>query len=207
MPVVTSYDVTVVNLTSAQPMSPVTAVLHNEGTLWTLGESASDAIENLAESGSNEQLLALDVVMASGAGEGILMPGATQTFTVSGEDITAGLFSLATMLVNTNDAFTGINAMDVSSLSVGESISRVTSSYDSGTEANSETAATIPGPAGGGEGFNAARDDVDFVSMHSGVVTMDDGLMNSALSFHHRFDNPDLTRHGDAHRVTLLGQA
>ena len=48
--------------------------------------------------------------------------------------------------------------------------------WDSGTEANSETAATIPGPAGGGEGFNATRDDSDTVSFHSGVISQDDGL-------------------------------
>ena len=42
--------------------------------------------------------------------------------------------------------------------------------YDAGTEGNNELAGTIPGPADGGEGFNAARDDVNVVSRHSGVV-------------------------------------
>ncbi|HFQ61119.1 MAG TPA: hypothetical protein ENK39_02315, partial [Epsilonproteobacteria bacterium] len=62
--------------------------------------------------------------------------------------------------------------------------------YDAGTEANSELASTIPGPAGGGEGFNAARDDKDFVSVHEGVVTKDDGLSTSALTQMHKWDNP-----------------
>ena len=49
----------------------------------------------------------------------------------------------------------------------------------------------IPGPAGGGEGFNANRDDeADRVSMHSGVVSQDDRLASSALTEQHRFDNP-----------------
>ena len=64
--------------------------------------------------------------------------------------------------------------------------------YDSGTEADSETAATIPGPAtmGQGEGFNVARDDrADQVTMHPGVVTQDDGLPDSVLDSTHRFDN------------------
>ncbi len=46
-------------------------------------------------------------------------------------------------------------------------------------------------PAGGGEGFNAARNDTnDVVAFHAGVVSKDDGLANSALSANHRFLNP-----------------
>ena len=62
--------------------------------------------------------------------------------------------------------------------------------WDSGTELNDELAATIPGPAGGGEGFNTTRDDNDVVSFHSGVISQDDGLTTSALSANHRFLNP-----------------
>ena len=52
-------------------------------------------------------------------------------------------------------------------------------------------AVTIPGPAGGGEGFNAVRDDSnDVVAFHAGVVSQDYGLANSALSANHRFLNP-----------------
>jgi hypothetical protein len=62
--------------------------------------------------------------------------------------------------------------------------------WDAGTEANDELAATIPGPAGGGEGFNADRNDDDRVAFHSGVISQDDGLASSALSANHRFLNP-----------------
>jgi len=62
--------------------------------------------------------------------------------------------------------------------------------YDSGTEANSEAVGTIPGPADDGTGFDAARNDVDFVALHSGVVSQDDGLSSSVLTQAHRFDNP-----------------
>ncbi len=100
-------------------------------------------------------------------------------------------FSVSTMLVNTNDAFTGLNSMDVETLPVGGSISVDGIAYDAGTEADTEEAIHIPGPAGGGEGFNALRDDVaDQVSMHSGVVSQDDGFATSDLSEQHRFDNP-----------------
>ena len=62
--------------------------------------------------------------------------------------------------------------------------------YDAGTEANSESSGTIPGPADGGEGFNSERNDSQIVSAHSGVVGQDDGLTQSVLNGNHKFDNP-----------------
>jgi len=193
-----SYQVTVTNLTYAQPMSPMALVLHNEGQLWTVGEMASVALENLAESGDNSAVLAESIVLSGQGGAGLLMPGMSEvvdvSYTFTDVNNAPKMLSLATMLVNTNDAFTGINALAVNNLSVGESISLTTSSYDSGTEKNSELMATIPGPAGGGtgEGFNAERNDTDKVAMHSGIVSVDDGLMVSILTQAHRFDNPTL---------------
>jgi len=193
-----TYQVTVTNLTYAQPMSPVALVLHNEGQLWSVGEMASVALENLAESGDNSAVLAESIVLSGQGGAGLILPGMSEmvdvSYTVSDENNAPTMLSLATMLVNTNDAFTGINALAVNNLAVGESISLTTSSYDSGTEKNSELMATIPGPAGGGtgEGFNAERNDIDKVAMHSGIVSADDGLMVSALTQAHRFDNPTL---------------
>ncbi|WOH37813.1 spondin domain-containing protein [Thalassotalea fonticola] len=191
-PVTVSYEVSVVNLTNAQPMSPIAVVLHNEGNLWMVGESASTALEALAESGDNSQVLNLDVVLASASGDGVLMPGMSDTIMVTSVEIVPTQLSIATMLVNTNDAFTGINSMSLENLAVGESISMLTGSYDSGTEKNTESTASIPGPAAEGEGFNNARDDVDFVAMHPGIVTKNDGLTGSTLNFSHRFDNPTL---------------
>ncbi len=191
-PVTYTYEVSVTNLTHAQPLSPVAVILHNEGALFELGASATVAMENLAESGDNSQVLAQDMVLASASGVGVIMPGMSETVSVSLVNTKPMMLSTATMLVNTNDAFSGINAMSLETLAVGESISLRTSSYDSGTEKNSETMATIPGPAAGGEGFNAERDDVNFIAMHSGVISSDDGLMQSVLSQAHRFDNPTL---------------
>jgi hypothetical protein len=94
------------------------------------------------------------------------------------------------MLVNTNDAFTGVNGISIGGLFPGESMTVYALVYDAGTELNSETAASIPGPAGGGEGFNAGRADRNFVAMHSGVVTVDDGLLTSTLNESHRFLTP-----------------
>lgn len=189
-PMTYTYEVSVTNLTNAQPLSPVAVILHNEGALFELGSSASVALETLAESGDNSQVLAESMVLAGASGDGVVMPGLSQTVSVSLVDTQPMMLSTATMLVNTNDAFTGINAMSLENMDVGESISMLTGSYDAGTESNSEIITTIPGPAAGGEGFNTERDDVDFISMHSGVVSMDDGLTQSVLTQAHRFDNP-----------------
>ena len=96
-------------------------------------------------------------------------------------------------LVNTNDGFSGVNGIELDGLSTGQSAVYFTAVYDAGTELNSELAGTIPGSANGGEGFNAARDDVtSVVTLHPGVVTATEGFSNSTLSEANKFDNPAL---------------
>lgn len=189
-PVNVSYEVTVTNLTNAQPLSPVAVVLHQEGNLFMIGEAASVELETMAEGGDNSALLALSVVEASASGAAPIGPGASETISVTIEDVTDAKLSVATMLVNTNDAFSGLNALDLGQLAVGDSWSSRMRAYDSGTEANSEEAGTIPGPADSGTGFDAERDDVDFVAAHPGVVTSSDNLPTSVLNSQHKFDNP-----------------
>ena len=184
------FTVKVTNLTSNQPMSPLGVVLHNQGTLWQQNQPASTALETLAESGDNSALLAESLVSDSASGSGIIAPGASQTVMVVSEDQNIGLLSFATMLVNTNDGFSGATAIDISTMAVGDKVSFNQLAFDAGTEANTESQGTIPGPADGGEGFNAARDDVNFVSGHRGVVSADDGLSSSVLNVTHKFDNP-----------------
>jgi len=53
-----SFSVQVTNMTNAQPLSPVAIILHAQGyTAFTDGQPASLAIEQLAEGGSNADLL------------------------------------------------------------------------------------------------------------------------------------------------------
>lgn len=191
MPVMSyEFTVQVTNLTNAQPLSPIAAIAHSEGMLWQIGEPASAALELMAEGGDNSELLATDFAMASSSAESPLPPGEQVTLMLSTEQLNSLKISLATMLVNTNDAFTGLNAIDVSSLAVNESLSRTSFAYDAGTEANSEAQGTIPGSADSGEGYNERRDDINRVAMHPGVVSQDDGLTNSVLTSQHKFDNP-----------------
>lgn len=191
-----SYQITVKNLSYSQPMSPMAVAYHTKDTaLFEVGKSSTLGLEQLAEGGDNSELLSElslnPMVEVSTGGTGLILPGKSDTVTIEGE--ASECVSVVTMLVNTNDAFTGMNCVDVSTMESGEKMMLRMVTYDAGTEANSEEASTIPGPAGGGEGFNAVRDDRDFVSVHNGVVTMDDGLTTSALTQAHKWDNPAAT--------------
>ncbi|EKO3823121.1 spondin domain-containing protein [Vibrio harveyi] len=190
------YTINVANLTANQPMSPLAILAHNDKyKLFEIGKSSSIELEHLAEGGSNAELLALkdsnDYVYQTLSGNGLVLPGSSDSVTFTVDPHKAGYVSVASMFVNTNDAFVGETGLSLKSLAVGESYEVSMNVWDSGTELNDELAATIPGPAGGGEGFNAARNDTnDVVAFHAGVVSKDDGLANSALSANHRFLNP-----------------
>jgi hypothetical protein len=208
-----AFNVTVTNLTHGQPMAPSAIIVHEPGYhSFTSGMPASIGLENLAEGGSPAMLIseAQDAVqfLDAVATMGINGPGQTTEVTtvlVPELDLDNVRLSVSTMLVDTNDAFAGINAKDISNMAVGESMMFTLPAWDAGTEANTETADTMPGPAasaagGGGAaaGFDAARDDiVDAVRIHAGVVTnmnaMDasmEGLATSVLNQSDRFDNP-----------------
>jgi hypothetical protein len=189
-----SYALTVSNLSSNQPLSPLAIAIHGENyTAWSVGEEPSVGLEKLAESGDGSDFLA--EASDSGAyttesGAGLILPGESETIdleSISSDDLK---LTFASMFVNTNDAFIGKQGLDLASLDVGDQMTVLIPVYDAGTEANSELSGTIPGPADGGEGFNATRDDVNVVSRHPGVVTNEDGYANYVLDSSHRFDAP-----------------
>ena len=181
-------------------MSPTAIVIHKPGfKAFSIGMPASLELERIAESGNSDAFLA-DVntnaaTFTSGKAAAGIPPGMTASVmletSIKDDDKTQLRMTALSMLGNTNDGFTGLNAIDISKLSIGESMTIDTISYDAGTEKNTESAATVPGPAAGGEGFNPMRDDwPSTVAMHSGVISKDDGLSDSALTSIHRWDNP-----------------
>lgn len=195
-----SYSVKVTNLTAAQPLSPLAYTLHKAAFKpFTIGMPASLGVEMIAESGATTDYIAearanAAVIMANTA-SGMTMPGEFKEFTLNamvpmGEEDQL-YFSVLSMLVNTNDALTGLNSIALKQLAIGQSWTFNALSYDAGTEKNTELQASIPGPAAGGEGFNAQRDDLaNQVTMHPGVITRDDGKTDSVLTQIHRWDNP-----------------
>lgn len=191
VPPTLSYQISITNLSYAQPLSPLAVIIHDSSySGWALGGAASAGLEQLAEGGDNSEFLdSADTVLKVG-GEGIIMPGVTETLDVTIDEVPEVQLTLVTMLVNTNDAYTGITGLDLASLGVGESQVIGLPVYDAGTEANMELMGTIPGPADGGVGFDALRDDVDFVARHPGVVSRAGGYSESVLDESHRFDAP-----------------
>lgn len=207
------YTVQITNLTYSQPFAPAAVILHEPGfNAFEEGEPASMGIEIMAEGGDpsmviTEAMDSTDFLDAQNSG-GILGPrsmGEELTLVVPELDADALRLTVTTMLVNTNDGFTGLNAANVSNMAIGDSKTFMTVTWDAGTEANTETAATMPGPAagaagGGGEaaGYDVVRDDLaDAVRLHQGVVTSAnandpsrEGLSTSVLTEAHRFDFP-----------------
>ena len=175
-----SYTLKVTNLTAGQPMSPI---LVSSDSLFSVGESASEALEHQAEGGDNSMLLMGDAV----SGTKLLTPGESESLSFTSS---MSHFSLTTMLVKTNDAFAGVSGYDLSNLAVGEMSTLYTNVYDAGTEENSETNTTVPGLKG--EGYNSERETLNMITLHSGVVSRDDGLVSSGLSAMEKFNNPAL---------------
>jgi hypothetical protein len=198
-----TYQISLTNNSANQPFSPVAVILHETGyTGWTLSELASEPLELLAEGGMNSEFISLasehEGYLTSGSSTGALEPGHTLNHTISLDPTDNVELTLATMLVNTNDAFTGVTGLDLSELSVGDQLTYTLPIYDAGTEFNSELEGTIPGPADGGDekGFDTERDDIaDQVTMHPGVVGHVEGSgldehPSSVLNNTHKFDAP-----------------
>lgn len=205
-PSTAAFELTLVNLSAGQPLSPLVAIAHTEAfSLFKAGDAASVALENIAEAGDTAPLKQLlndtTAVLASVSGPAApLAPGAGNVTTVSLAVPLASIadtrLSFAIMLGNTNDGFTGLSGESLASIPVAGSRTVDLIAYDAGTERNSESADTVPGPATAGTGglrqaFSAQRDDmVTTVHVHPGVVSKDDDLPGSALTGIHRWDNP-----------------
>jgi hypothetical protein len=170
------WQVTIENLTppgpgppGSQPLSPPLFVVHsNRADVWSVGEIASHGVAAIAEDADNSVLeSALPQVdgvksIATGAG-GPIPSGATRTYTVE----TTGRFdrlSVLTMLVNTNDAFTGLDSLRVR----GRGDTRETMAYDAGSETNNELKSHIPGPCCGNPFVRAPEGNL--IRMHEGIT-------------------------------------
>lgn len=187
-----SFTVYVTNLTPGQPFSPPNLVVLKKGyNLWQQGQPASVPLEKVAEGGDGSDLHTLDGVVQVFTADGPLAPSTKTEYKLDVLKELVGPMSVVTMLVNTNDAFTGVQHVDLSGMEVGEMKSYRVFAYDAGTEDNTEASGTMPGPADNGVGFVAERtDDVNFVHVHPGTITAADGLTTSVLDYSHKFDTP-----------------
>ncbi len=155
-----TYRVTVQNLTEGQALTPPIMATHAYGThIFNVGEPASAELQAVAENGNSmllhDWLMAQAGVLEIAEGAtGPLVPAAnpgnTEFIDVTDVMITgdpaARYLSLASMLICTNDGFTGLNGV-----SLPRSGARVilTAGYDAGTEVNTEDFADLVPPCQG----------------------------------------------------------
>ena len=194
-----TYKVSISNLTNGQPMTPVAVVLHTSGyNAWTLGATASSGLEKLAEGGDTTDFISeaaanMNVLSTNVAGSAPFGPGSVETVNLTATYNSGLKLSLAAMLANTNDAYTGLTSVDIGALTVGDSMTMMSHVFDAGTEADTESAGTFPGPANtvdmDDKGYSSTRNDAhDFITVHPGVITKDDGLSASVLTEAHRWN-------------------
>jgi hypothetical protein len=155
---VATYEVTITNLTHGQPLTPPLVATHRAATdVFTVGEVASFGLKEIAENGNLAPLMAqlgsdkhvADVEAAAAplvpAGlPGSAMFGDTVTLSVTASH-GANLLSFASMLICTNDGFTGVDSLHLPS-HVGDVVVVRSAGYDAGTERNTEDFADIVPP-------------------------------------------------------------
>jgi hypothetical protein len=177
------YDVTIVNLTTGQLLSPPVLAAHgSDVAVFEVGERASEGIWTVAEQGNPSRLAehlrdtpeVTSVVVADGPVHRIGGPGES-TLTVRIGSHGADRLSVAMMLGCTNDGFTGLSSVPLS-----RSMLPVTyygAAYDAGTERNNQLWSSMPdacnalGPAPRDADGQNARDLTDEpISIHAGIV-------------------------------------
>ncbi|HEX4818043.1 MAG TPA: spondin domain-containing protein [Nonomuraea sp.] len=168
----TTWTVKIQNLTpsGSQPLSPPVVIVHSPSVhVWQMGRFASRGVAAVAEDGDAPRLIKEvskrpGVRDAFAAASAPIAPGKTGTFKVKvrpGDRI-----SIVSMLVNTNDGFTGVDALRPRSGSIR------TMAYDAGSEKNLETKATIPGPCCNNPMVRAPEKRL--ISKHKGIMACGD---------------------------------
>ena len=172
----TTYEVTITNLTPGQTFTPQMVLTHTaDFRMFEIGQPASIGLEELAEGGNPSSLIdeaANDSIDAQVAGD-LLGPGETVTVQVQGRRGRNAYLSVAAMLIPTNDTFMALSALPLPNNGVVEVM---VPAYDSGTEANDQNCANMPGPRCDGEGANLTLngDEEGFVHIGNGFHELGD---------------------------------
>lgn len=170
------FEVTITNLTRGQQFTPILVASHKSNVqLFELGKLASTELATLAEEGNTAPLAAaLSALPGTGqvvTGSGLTNPGASVTLIVEGRR-GFGFFSVAAMLIPTNDGFFAVNG---AALPRGnDSLTLTAPAYDAGSERNDELCVSIPGPffaecGGSGGGAAPAGGEEGYVHIHAGI--------------------------------------
>lgn len=153
-PELSAYRVTMVNLTSSQPFSPPVAATHRKAIrMFQVGELATAELAAIAQDGnevpmfnsfamSNQVTQTVDVarpLTRSGTTVGSFTDSATFEINASPGD----RFSIATMLICTNDGFLGLDSVK---LPREGSHTFLLAGYDAGAEQNTEQSVDLVDP-------------------------------------------------------------
>ncbi|MFK8081839.1 MAG: spondin domain-containing protein [Granulosicoccus sp.] len=144
-PAAGSYQITFVNTSTTQPMTPPVVAFHSTDIrVFEVGQPADGGVIEIAENGNlAPQVEALEgqlggTVSAVGVAHpdpenpgGPLLPGATSTLTLTpvGED---QVMSVVSMVVCTNDGFSGVDSVELPE----EETTTMAPIYDAGSETN-----------------------------------------------------------------------
>jgi hypothetical protein len=153
-PELSTYRVTLVNLTSGQPFSPPVAATHQKAIrMFEVGKLASDELAAIAQAGDEGPMFRLfsasgKVTQAVDVGRPVTRSGHTVgdftdtvTFEIAGAP--GDKFSIATMLICTNDGFLGLDAVK---LPKQGSQDFFLAGYDAGREQNTERSEDLVDP-------------------------------------------------------------
>jgi len=169
------YSVTITNITKGQIFSPPVVIAHNPSyVLYNLGQPARPSLALMAEDGNNGDIVAEaevhEGVYSVMSGDGVLMPGESVILELE-TPAGANWFTIAGMLVSTNDAFFALNGVKAPTAfySRGNSMTYRAEAYDAGSEANSEDCGFIPGPPCGNGGVRDTEGAEGYVYLHSGI--------------------------------------
>lgn len=165
-----TYEVTITNVTQAILFTPIIGVMHNNSVnLFELGERPSEALAMIAEGGDtsamNDALQGARGVGSVTNTTGLLAAGESVRFQMN-TDGRQRLFSMAAMLLPTNDTFVGLDGVVLPNRG---SRTFQAAAYDAGSEVNDQLCANIPGPQCGGDGSFDSISGEGFVHVSNGI--------------------------------------
>ena len=187
-PPVASYEVTITNLTDGQPLTPPVVATHRAATaVFDVGAPASFGLKEIAENGNLAPMLTALAgdkhVYDSDAGGAPLVPAGLPGSVMFGDSVAltlsaaqgAKFLSWASMLICTNDGFTGSNSLRLPKR-IGERVVADTNGYDAGTERDTEDFADIVPPCQGLVGISSGE---------PGTGTSNPALAEGGVIHHH----------------------
>jgi hypothetical protein len=199
-------DVKITNLTQGMYFAPLLVSAHPDtADLFSVGDSASSAIQTMAEGGDISGLVSIadgvSAVSSENPAAGLLAPGTSTMIT----DMTTGAndrLSIVAMMLPTNDGFMGLDSWKIPE--TAGTYTLYINAYDAGTEANDEIVnggsapgvAGIPADPGANNGENAtgvtSTESNQMVHIHRGNIGDTDvtGGISDVDSRIHRWLNP-----------------